>query len=215
MDLVALAGAIAIAYLLGTIPFGLLIARLFGEPNLRGKGSGNIGATNVWRVVGPKAAILVYLCDVGKGALAVTIGRAMPQTRIEPETLIVLCTAAVVLGSIFPFYLKFKGGKGVSTALGAVMTLLPLEAVVCVLVFSVVVTWSRIISLGSIIAACSLCPIILVEVHYLNEPVPQLYLYMSILVGLVVLVSHRDNISRLLDGTENRFTPDSRTKQIG
>ena len=214
-DLTAFTATIIGAHLLGTVPFGVLIARAFGEPDIRSQGSGNIGATNVWRVVGPGAAVCVYVCDIGRGALAMVIARSVEQSVIDQDLFLAVCAVAVVLGNVFPFYLKFRGGKGVSTALGAVLTVLPLETAVCVLVFSVVVAMSRFVSLGSIVAACSLCPVIVVEIFYLESPVPLTYLYFSILLGVVILVSHRENIGRLLAGTENRFSWSSQPNQTG
>src|SRR3972149_965893 len=113
------------AYLLGGVPFGLISSRLCGVPDIRSQGSGNIGATNVWRVVGPKAGIWVLVLDVGKGAAAVLAARLIDQTLVSHDLFLTGCAAAAIVGHVFPIYLRFKGGKGVNTALGVMITLLP------------------------------------------------------------------------------------------
>ena len=215
MDIVVVAAAVVIAYLLGTIPFGLLIARLYGIADIRKQGSGNIGATNVWRLAGPKAAVWVYILDIGKGAAAVAIARLFHQGLLPHDVLLVIAAVTVVLGNIFPFYLGFKGGKGVNTTLGAVVSLLPVETLICVALFAIVVSLTRYISLGSIIGACALCPVILIEKYLFDKPVAMVYLYLSILIALVILVTHRQNIVRLLSGTENRFSFSSKSHHAG
>ena len=212
MDIVVVATTVVFAYLLGTIPFGLLIARLYGVQDIRKHGSGNIGATNVWRLAGPKAAVWVYILDIGKGVVAVTVARFIHQTLLPHDILLVLAAVSAVVGNIFPFYLRFKGGKGVNTTLGAVVSLLPIEALICVGLFAIVVAVTRYISLGSIIGACALCPVILIEKYLFDKPVSVVYLYLSILIGLVILVTHRQNIVRLLSGTESRFSFSSKSR---
>ncbi|HVP07382.1 MAG TPA: glycerol-3-phosphate 1-O-acyltransferase PlsY, partial [Candidatus Acidoferrum sp.] len=147
---------IVVAYLLGAIPFGLIIARLYGVHDVRQSGSGNIGATNVWRVAGPRAAAWVYLLDIGKGAAAVAIARFVHQDTIQRDLFLVFCAMAAVLGHVFPVYLRFRGGKGVNTGLGVMLSLLPLETLISVAVFVIIVALSKFISLGSIIAAVCL-----------------------------------------------------------
>lgn len=215
MDIVAVAAVVLIAYLLGTIPFGLLIARLYGISDIREVGSGNIGATNVWRLAGPKAAVWVYLLDIGKGAAAVFIARLFHQGLVSHDVLLVIAAVCAVLGNIFPFYLKFKGGKGVNTTLGAIVSMLPIEALICVGLFGIIVSLTRYISLGSIIGACALCPVILIEKYLFDKPVAMVYLYLSILIALVILVTHRQNIVRLLSGTESRFSFTSKSHHTG
>ena len=212
MDIVVVATTVVFAYLLGTIPFGLLIARLYGVQDIRKHGSGNIGATTVWRLAGPKAAVWVYILDISKGVVAVTVARFIHQTLLPHDILLVLAAVSAVVGNIFPFYLRFKGGKGVNTTLGAVVSLLPIEALICVGLFAIVVAVTRYISLGSIIGACALCPVILIEKYLFDKPVSVVYLYLSILIGLVILVTHRQNIVRLLSGTESRFSFSSKSR---
>lgn len=200
-----------LAYLLGAIPFGLLVARWFGVSDIRQHGSGNIGATNVWRVAGPKAAIWVYLLDIGKGVLAVLIARSVAQDWLPRDTFLVLTACAAVLGHVLPVYMRFRGGKGVNTSLGVIATLLPLEALICLGVFVLVVALSRYISLGSIIATITLATTVGVERQFMERPIAVIYLYLAIGMALLVVMTHLKNIARIFDGTENRFAFSNRS----
>jgi len=119
------------------------------------------------------------------------------------------------VGNVFPVYLRFKGGKGVNTSLGVMITLLPMATLICMAVFLLVVLIFRYISLGSIIAVICLFIVIMIEKYLLNMTVASIYLYLSIVLALLVILSHRQNIARLLSGTENRFSLPSKTKQAG
>lgn len=195
-----------LAYLLGAIPFGLLVARWFGVSDIRSHGSGNIGATNVWRVVGAKAAIWVYICDIGKGVLAVLIARSVSQDWLPRDTFLVLAALAAVLGHVFPVYMRFKGGKGVNTSLGVIATLLPLEALICFVIFVIVVALSRYISLGSIVGTISLASLVGVERELMGKQIAVIYFYLAVAMALLVVTTHWKNIGRILHGTENRFS---------
>src|ERR1700731_1221451 len=138
------------AYFLGSIPFGLLLAKLFGGTDVRRAGSGNIGATNVARVAGPLAGMLTLAFDTGKGAAAVWLAGRITN---ENATWMMIAAFAVLLGHCFPIWLKFKGGKGVATALGVFLALCPLAAVSALLLFLLCVAYWRYVSLGSISAA--------------------------------------------------------------
>jgi len=197
---------LVLAYLLGAIPFGLLVARWFGVSDIRVHGSGNIGATNVWRVAGPKAAIWVYALDIGKGVMAVLIARAVSQEWLARDTFLVLTALAAIMGHVFPVYMGFKGGKGVNTGLGVIATLLPLEALVCLVVFVVVVVLSRYISLGSVVGVISLAALVGIERQLMGKQIAVIYLYLVIVLALLVISTHWKNIGRILKGTENRFT---------
>ncbi len=198
------------AYLLGAIPFGLIIARLYGVNDIRAVGSGNIGATNVWRIAGPKAAVWVYLLDIGKGVLAVLLARLSTQTILPKDLFLILCALAAILGHIFPVYLGFKGGKGVNTGLGVMLVLLPVETLICLVVFVIVVVVSKYISLGSMVAAVCLPGTVVVEKVLLHRMVDPLYFVLTILGMLIVIYTHRQNIRRLVAGTENRFSLSSK-----
>jgi acyl phosphate:glycerol-3-phosphate acyltransferase len=203
-------GILVGAYLLGGIPFGLLVARAYGMPDIRRHGSGNIGATNVWRVVGRKAAIWVYLLDIGKGVAAVLLAKMIEQTLLPQDTFLVLVAAAAVCGHVFSPYLGFRGGKGVNTGLGVMLVLLPLELLIGFVVFMVVVAISRYISLGSIAGAATLPAVILLERELLGKTVAPIYLYLAILLAILVVYTHRKNIGRLVTGTESRFSLSSK-----
>jgi glycerol-3-phosphate acyltransferase PlsY len=197
--------AILLGYFLGSIPFGFLIPKLYGIKDIRKVGSGNIGATNVWRIAGPIPAILVLIGDVGKGVLAVTISSYLASGLVEIEYLKLASGFAAIMGHIIPIFLLFKGGKGVNTALGVMTSLLPIPALISLIVFIAVVMISRYISLGSIIAAIALVAIVVVEKIFLLRDIHPVYIPVSILLALLIIFTHRSNIGRLLAGTENRF----------
>jgi glycerol-3-phosphate acyltransferase PlsY len=197
---------LVVAYLLGAIPFGLLVARWFGVRDIRTHGSGNIGATNVWRVIGPRAAIWVYILDIGKGVLAVLIARSVSQAWLPRDTFLVLAALAAVLGHIFPVYTKFRGGKGVNTGLGVIATLLPLEALICFSIFVIVVALSRYISLGSIVGSISLASVVGIERQFLGRHIGIIYFYLAVVLALLVIMTHWKNLGRVIHGTESRFS---------
>ena len=206
---------IVVCYLMGAIPFGLIIARLYGVGDIRTEGSGNIGATNVGRVIGARAAVWVYLGDIGKGVAAVLLGRLYAANFelgfVNYDVFLVACAVAAVLGHVFPVYIRFKGGKGVNTGLGVMITLLPYETLLAFGVFLLVVLLARYVSLGSMLAGISLFAIIAVEKHILDRPVADIYFYLTLVLALLILVTHRQNISRLMRGQESRLSFHSRS----
>jgi glycerol-3-phosphate acyltransferase PlsY len=182
-----------LAYLLGSIPFGLLLTRLAGLGDIRAIGSGNIGATNVLRTGNKPLAAATLLLDAGKGALAVLIAR-----RYGPE-MVSLAAIAVVVGHVFPVWLGFHGGKGVATAAGAVLAFLWPVALAAGVTWLAVVAWKRYSSLAAIVA-CALAPVYtLLLTHALAPTVTVLVL------ALLVLWRHSTNIRRLLRGEESRI----------
>lgn len=205
------------AYLIGAVPFGLLIARLYGVPDIRAHGSGNIGATNVARVAGFKAAVWVYLFDMAKGAAAVLLAKQVTDPLFARDLFLVVVVLAAIVGHMFPVYLSFKGGKGVNTAFGAIIMLLPIETAIAGLVFLAVVFPTRYVSLASILASIALPLTVIVEDIVLGSRVPPAYWGLSIAVGVLVPAAHHQNIRRLLAGTESRFSfsKDSRTDSHG
>ncbi len=206
---------IVAAFVLGAIPFGYLVARMFGIPDIRKHGSGNIGATNVYRVLGAKAAVWVFITDIGKGALAVLLARYVASqvnlSWVSIELFFVLCALAAVLGHILTPFLRFKGGKGVNTTLGAMVSLLPLECLVALLIFALIFFAFRIVSLASILATGSLFFILLAEAKLLDRPVPTTYYDVAIVLAALIIFTHRSNIVRLLTGKEKRITFRSRS----
>ncbi len=188
--------AVGAAYIIGSIPFGFILSRLYKQIDIRSHGSGNIGATNVLRLLGWPAALLVLLLDAGKGTAAVLLARALSGN----ETGFVLAAAlAVLVGHCFPLFLKFKGGKGAATGIGL---LIPLSGYVCasaVLLAVVVIALTRYVSLGSIIGALSV-PFLFLLFKF--EP---LYIIFGAAMALLVILRHHENIRRLIGGTESKF----------
>ena len=201
---------VVIAYLLGSVPFGLIVTRLAGVGDVRQFGSGNIGSTNVWRVAGFKVAVWVFVGDIGKGVLAVLVARYYlanyALTFVAPDLFYVICAVAAIVGHIFPVYLLFKGGKGVNTALGAIATLLPIESLISICVFSLMLLIFRYVSLGSICGALGFCGAVLIEKYTMKIEIDMVYVYLSILVPVLILLTHRQNIRRLIAGTESRLS---------
>src|SRR5262250_2995606 len=175
---------IAMAYLLGSIPFGLMLTKIFGGKDVRKSGSGNIGATNVARIVGPAAGILTLLLDTAKGAAAVWLaGRYTEQNAAA----IMLAGIAALLGHCFPAWLKFKGGKGVATALGVFVMLSPLAALGGVLFFLIVVLVWRYVSLGSVSAAAAM-PLLVYFLWALGHAPPLVVIFGTLFAAGLVIV---------------------------
>ena len=193
---------LALAYLLGSIPFGYLLVRIFRHQDVRSTGSGNIGATNVARSGGKALGILTLLLDALKGYLAVLIATHFaPATPHGPSTLAIAAAVAAVIGHVFPIWLGFKGGKGIATALGVFLALVPWVALSALGLFILVVALTRLVSLGSILAAISIPLFALALVPHRS---PALLLGLSA-ISLLTIVKHHANIGRLLHGTESRF----------
>ncbi len=200
MDASLLRGTLLVlfGYLLGAVPFGILVAKAFDRDlDLRKSGSGNIGATNVARTLGKGAGVLTLLLDVGKGILALAIARNLLDASADPW--LALVGGAVFLGHIFPVYLHFKGGKGVAAALGVVLFLSPETAFVIVVLFAGVLYFTRYVSLGSLCAAVGLP----VAMAFLGRS--RHYVTLSLVISFLVIYTHRGNIHRLLSGQESRF----------
>src|SRR5215472_5472763 len=199
----------AVSYLLGSIPFGYLLVKFFRGQDIRLSGSGNIGATNVARSGARGLGVLTLLLDVLKGALAVGFGWALARSGYNvcgdhPCTpalrLMAIAGLFAILGHLFPVWLKFKGGKGVATALGVFAILFPKAVLISLAIFVIVLVASRFVSLGSILAAISF-PI---AAWLLYRPEWPSLLLVS-LVAVLVVTKHHQNIRRLLAGNENRF----------
>jgi glycerol-3-phosphate acyltransferase PlsY len=183
-------------YLIAATPTGVVLARLMGGEDVRQKGSGNIGATNVYRVAGKLAGVLTLLGDTLKGFLPLLAFK----TWLEPTpTQLGIASAVAIIGHCYPVYLKFKGGKGVATALGIFLVLSPKAVFFALLVFILTVAITRYISLGSVLAALSAPLLILL----LNHPQP--IFLATLFIAALVIWRHNSNIRRLLDGTETRF----------
>jgi glycerol-3-phosphate acyltransferase PlsY len=189
----------AMAYLLGSIPFGYLLVRIFTGEDVRFSGSGNIGATNVARK-SPILGATTLVLDAAKGLAAVLLARMI---FAEPNKPLIVTTAALfaVLGHLFPFWLKFRGGKGVATSLGAFLLITPKSIAVMVVLFVIIVLVSRYVSLGSVAVAAAF-PVLGWALHEYSDP-RELIIISA--VALLVIWSHRANIARLLAGTESKL----------
>lgn len=205
----------AVAYLLGSIPFGFILVKIFRGEDIRLSGSGNIGATNVVRSGAKGLGAATLVLDAVKGALAVAFAWWIGQTSLNQSTIVsyygsgyripilrlmALAALFAVLGHILPLWLKFKGGKGVATALGVFVLLFPKAVLISLVVFIVLLAVFRYVSLGSILAALAFA----VSAYLLYRPEwPTLVLTSA--VSLIVVVKHHQNIRRLLAGSENRL----------
>jgi glycerol-3-phosphate acyltransferase PlsY len=195
--------AVAIAYLLGSIPFGFLVVKALGQGDIREKGSGNIGAANVVRSAGWVAGVLTLLLDAAKGYLAVWFAsRATGGT--ETVRWMMAAALAAVIGHMFPLWLKFDGGKGVATGLGVFLPICREAVIAAVVLWLAVVACWRYSSLGSIVAAATLP--IFVYLLYAPRHAPPAYVTLgTVLISLLILAKHRPNMERLIAGTEHRL----------
>jgi glycerol-3-phosphate acyltransferase PlsY len=184
-----------VAYLIGSVPFGLILTRLAGAGDVREIGSGNIGATNVLRTGRKGLALATLALDVLKGALPVWLA----YRYLGPDMAVVAGLGAV-LGHCFPIWLKFKGGKGVATAAGVMVALTPTVAAIALGVFMLIVLATRYVSLGSILGAIAAAPS-----AYLMGHVQAAELYL--LLALIIVLKHAGNLRRLLQGSEAKFSP--------
>lgn len=179
------------SYLIGSIPFGLIVGKIWANLDVREYGSGNIGTSNVLRTVGLPAAIIVFALDVGKGAIAVYLG-----SLVGGEIVQILAGVAAIAGHNWPIYLKFKGGKGIATSLGAVVSLTPMIALILLGLWIIIVGITRYISLASLTAAV-LFPIFLIVSRSSTA-----YIVAGFMISAFAFYRHRANIQRLLAGTE-------------
>jgi glycerol-3-phosphate acyltransferase PlsY len=190
------------AYLLGSIPFGYLLVRFVRQEDVRDTGSGNIGATNVARAGGTTLGLFTLLLDAMKGFIAVfLVMQFAPNTATGPSTLAIAAAVAAVIGHVFPVWLRFRGGKGIATALGVFIALVPLVALASVGIFALIVATTRLVSLGSILAAVAIPFLALLLVPHRSNA---LLIGLSF-ISLLSIVKHHANIVRLLHGTESRF----------
>jgi acyl-phosphate glycerol 3-phosphate acyltransferase len=207
MTALSLGLTLLLAYLLGAIPFGYLVARARGV-DIMHAGSGNIGATNVGRVLGRPFGILVFLFDFAKGAVPVLLARwwaSAHELDLPPDSLPAAAAVAAFLGHLFPVYLRFRGGKGVATAAGAACVLLPGPALAALLTWFVVVLPSRYVSLASLSAATVLCLYRLFLTPQPWDPSHRVVSAFCLVAAGLIFVRHRANVGRLLRGDENRL----------
>ena len=193
LEVLGFAVMFCLAYLVGAIPFGLIVGKVFYGVDVRQRGSGNVGTTNVFRVLGKKAGVAVMVLDIMKGFVPAALAAAL----FSPWHAIFIAAAPVV-GHIYSVFLKGSGGKGVATGAGVVLALVPLAFVICFSAWIALIIVTRYVSVASLTVAC-LVPFLVI---LLGDPLP--YKIAAVLVALIVWWAHRGNIRRLLDGTESR-----------
>ncbi|MEP6819094.1 MAG: glycerol-3-phosphate 1-O-acyltransferase PlsY [bacterium] len=200
------AAVIIIAYLLGSIPFGYLIVRATQGADIRETGSGGTGATNVSRRAGKAAGVVTLLLDALKGAASVVIAKLVLVQPVEsPSWGVAAAAIAVILGHIFPVWLRFRGGKGVATGVGVFLVLAPIPVAFAAVVFVLIVWRTRYVSLGSILAATMIPAVTLIQ-NRLRPTVEFAPLFIAEMAAAALIIfAHRANLGRLIDGTESEF----------
>ena len=197
-----------IAYLIGSISFSVIISKKMAGFDVREKGSGNAGSTNMLRSVGKKAAGITLLCDILKGVVAILIAILLGNIFKDSnkELLLQIAGIAVVLGHTFPIFFGFKGGKGVATSLGILLVSNWQIGLICLVFALLLMILTRMVSLGSC-AAAVLYPVLtlFIDEHYIVSEGSG-YLVYSIILAVIVLFNHRENIKRIMNGTENRVS---------
>ena len=202
------------AYLLGSIPFGYLIVRARAGEDIRETGSGGTGATNVSRKAGKAAGVLTLFLDALKGATAILAARLIlgvflfdtSESSASVGWWIALAAILVIIGHMFPIWLGFRGGKGVATGIGVFLVLAPFAVMAAGVIFLAIVFLTRYVSLGSITAAATISLFVWLQ-HGLISPVKNLWptMFAAVIVAALIIFAHRENIRRLVGGTESRF----------
>ena len=210
MNIYSISFVIILAYLLGSIPTAVWVGRLFFNTDVRAHGSGNAGTTNTFRVLGKKAAIPVLLVDVLKGFFAVKVLYLLPHNDVflvhtifsESFMLLQIVLAiAALIGHIFPVFARFKGGKGIATLFGAIIAIHWQAAVAVLIIFVIMLTVFGYVSLASLTAAISF-PVLTILVFHISYTSFQIF---SLLLAILVIITHRKNINRLLKGEESKI----------
>ena len=201
-----------VSYLIGSVNFSILFSKKFAGFDIREKGSGNAGSTNMLLSVGKKAAILTLICDILKGVISIVLAIVMAKfnTGINKELLLQIAGISVVIGHTFPIFYGFKGGKGVATSLGVLLLSNWKIGLICLIFALILMATTRLVSLGSC-AAAVLFPILTL---FINDSYTVLtegkngnvYFIYSVILAIIVLFNHRTNIKRLLNGTENKLS---------
>ncbi len=194
---------VLLAYLIGSVPVGAIVARRVGGPDLRSVGSGRTGGTNALRALGRKWAAVVVLGDLLKGAIPVLVARYVTGDPLVE----VLCGGAAVAGAIWSVFAGFRSGRGVGTGVGTMLVIQPLAVVLATPVFVVVILLTRYVSLGSLLGSAAMFPVMLLLLLVVPEtPLP--YVIYSAVGAALIWLAHADNIDRLLHGTERKFDLD-------
>lgn len=199
------------AYLIGSINFAVIFAKAFVKKDVREMGSGNAGATNVLRSAGVVPGILTFVCDALKGAVACLMGKLIfeyiyninPSDWSAPIIGAYMCGLACMLGHVFPFFFNFKGGKGVATSVGIFGVCCPIAIIIGLIAFAVITIISKYVSLGSV---CATVVVVVLSIVFYDKSalvLPQIILILS--MGVIVILKHKENIKRLIAGTESKF----------
>ncbi len=194
---------VIIAYLLGSIPTSVWVSKSMFDIDIREYGSGNAGATNTFRVLGPKWGSFVMLVDVTKGALATSLYILMPYyltNELARTNFMIILGLVAVVGHIFPIFANFKGGKGVATLLGMALAIQPIVALLCLVVFLITLISTRFVSLSSMLAGIAFMVLIL----FIFKEKETMYRLFAVIVAVMVVITHQKNITRLIKGTENK-----------
>ena len=194
---------VIIAYLLGSIPTSVWVSKSMFDSDIREYGSGNAGATNTFRVLGPKWGSFVMLVDVTKGALATSLYILMPYyltNELARTNFMIVLGLVAVVGHIFPIFANFKGGKGVATLLGMALAIQPIVALLCLVVFLITLISTRFVSLSSMLAGIAFMVLIL----FIFKEKETMYRLFAVIVAVMVVITHQKNITRLIKGTENK-----------
>ena len=195
-----------VAYLIGSINFSVILSKKMAGFDVREKGSGNAGTTNMLRSVGKKAAAITLVCDILKGVVAILI--AMIMNKIFKDSngalLVQIAGVAVILGHTFPIFFKFKGGKGVATSLGVLIMSNWQIGLICLVFALILIILTQMVSVGSI-AAAILYPVLTLFIPQ-NYIIPGNYIIYSVILAVIIVFNHRENVKRLLSGTENRIS---------
>lgn len=198
---------IVLSYLAGSVPTAIIVGRIVLKDDIRNHGSGNAGATNVFRVMGWKPALFVVLVDVGKGIAAVAWIARLGLDVVSMDFILVqiLAGAAAIIGHIWTVFAGFRGGKGMGTAFGVLVSLAPWASLITLAVWVIIVFTVRIVSVGSMAAGLVFPAVLFVQRFLLDESVPNALLILSVILCALVFFTHRSNIGRLMRGEENRF----------
>jgi glycerol-3-phosphate acyltransferase PlsY len=194
---------VILAYLIGSIPTSVWVSKSIFKFDIRDYGSGNAGATNSFRVLGPKWGSFVMLVDVLKGVVATSLYILIPYyltNELARTNFMIILGLAAVVGHIFPIWAQFRGGKGVATILGMALAIQPAVALLCLVVFAFTLLTTRFVSLSSMLAGVAFMVLIL----FIFDEKETLYRLFAIIVAFMVIVTHQKNITRLLNGTENK-----------
>jgi glycerol-3-phosphate acyltransferase PlsY len=203
-----------LSYVLGSVPFSIILGRLWKGIDVRDYGSKNAGFTNVYRVVGPLPAVLVLILDVAKGMAAVLLLTriSFDPVPLNPIDLKIMAAVCVILGHVFPVFAGFKGGKGIAAGLGALLSIIPFEVAAALATFVLIVALTRYVSLGSLSATTLVFLALLFERYYLGKEVSSRLILATLFLTAFIFFNHRGNIKRLLAGTENKLGQKARAE---